>query len=55
VLVARVAEVDKPLAVECAGHFLQDRDAAGVVLDEVIVVEEDRSDLLLGGKGWKWN
>ena len=47
-----VAEVDEPLAVEAAGHVLQDRDALAVVLDQVVVGGKDRSDASLDGEGW---
>ena len=44
---AGVAEVDEPLAVETAGHVLQDRDALTVVLDQVVVGREDGGDAAL--------
>ena len=45
------AEVDEPLAVEPAGHFLQDSDAPLTVLDQVVVGGEDAGDAALGGEG----
>jgi hypothetical protein len=41
------AEVDEPLAVEPAGHFLQDFDAPLAVLDQVVVGGEDAGDAAL--------
>ena len=46
---AREAEVDEPLAVEPAGHFLQDLDAPLAVLDQVVVGGENASDAALIG------
>ena len=46
-LVTRKAEAHEPLAVERPRHLLQDRDATGVDLDQVVVGEEDRSDFAL--------
>ena len=48
----RKAEVDEPFLVEPPGHFFEDRDAARVVLDQVVIGREDRGDALLGGEGW---
>jgi uncharacterized protein YggL (DUF469 family) len=48
--VAGKAEVDEPLAVESLHHLLQDGDAAGVVLDEIVVGGEDGGNFALGGE-----
>ena len=45
----------EPLAVERLGHLLQDLDAQGDVVDQVIVGGEDGGDLDLGGKRWMHN
>jgi hypothetical protein len=50
VFVAGEAEVDEPLAVEGAGHRLQNRDAPLVVLDEFVVGRQDARDALLNGE-----
>ena len=42
------AELDKPFSVDCLRHLLKDFDAAGVVLDEVVVGTEDCGDFALG-------
>jgi hypothetical protein len=47
VLVAGEAEVDEPLAVEGAGHRLQDLDAPLAVFDQVVVGGEDAGDAAL--------
>ena len=52
-LVTRKAEAHEPLAIQPARHLLQDRDAPGVDLDQVIVGGEDRGDFALGGEGRK--
>ena len=44
------AEVDEPLAVEPAGHLLQDLDAPLAVLDQVVVGGEDAGDAALDGE-----
>ena len=41
------AEVDEPLAIEGAGHGLEDFNPTLVVLDQVVVGGEDRGDLAL--------
>ncbi len=51
------AEVDEPLAVEPAGHLLQDLDAPLAVLDQVVVGGEDAGDAALDGEwreAWHW-
>ena len=48
------AELDKPFSVDCTRHLLKDFDAAGVVLDQVVVGTEDCGDFVLGGRG-EWN
>lgn len=50
-LMAGEAEVDEPLAVEPAGHLLQDLDAPLAVLDQVVVGGEDAGDAALDGEG----
>ena len=47
---SRKAEFDKPFSVDCTRHLLKDFDAAGVVLDEVVVGAEDCGDFALGGE-----
>ena len=44
------AKMDEPLAVEGAGHRLQDLDAPLAVLDEVVVGRQDARDALLDGE-----
>ena len=51
VLVAGEAEVDEPLAVEGAGHRLQNLDAPLAILDQIVVGRQDARDALLGGEG----
>jgi hypothetical protein len=46
------AEVDEPLAVEPAGHLLQDLDAPLAVFDQVVVGGEDAGDAALEGERW---
>jgi|GEM_PF-7131014 len=41
------AEVDEPLAVEGAGHGLQNPDAPLTVLDQLVVGGEDAGDAAL--------
>ena len=53
VLVAGEAEVDEPLAVDRLRHLLQDLDAPGVVLDQVVVGREDVGDPALDVEGWE--
>ena len=43
----------EPLAVERLSHLLQNLDAPGVVLDQVIVGGEDGGNLALDGEGWQ--
>ena len=47
---AGVAKVDEPLALEPAGHSLQDRDAPLAVLDQVVLEGEDAGDSALDGE-----
>jgi hypothetical protein len=47
VFMPKEAELHEPLAVEIARHLLQNGDAAGVVLDEVVVGAEDGSNAAL--------
>ena len=54
-LVPRIAEVDKPLAVDPLGHLLKNLNPAIVVVDQVVVRREDRRYLALGRQGRKWN
>ncbi len=42
--------MDKPLAVQTLRHVFQDLDAAGVVLDQVVVGGEHGGDLALDGE-----
>jgi hypothetical protein len=42
--------VDEPLAVEPAGHLLQDLDASLAVFVQVVVGGEDAGDSALGGE-----
>ena len=49
-LMAGEAEVNEPLAVEPAGHFLQDLDAPLAVLDQIVVGGEDAGDAALDGE-----
>ena len=42
--VAGEAEVDEPLAVEGAGHLLQNPDAPLIVLDQIVVGRQDARD-----------
>ena len=44
------AEVDEPLAVEGAGHVLQQPDAPLAVLDQLVVGRQDTRDAALGGE-----
>ena len=44
------AEVDEPLAVEGAGHRLQNLDAPLAVLDEFVVGRQDARDSVAGRK-----
>ena len=44
VLVAGEAELDEPLAVEGAGHRLQNLDAPLAVLDQLVVGRQDARD-----------
>ena len=55
VLVAGEAELDKPLAVEVLCHLLQNLDPPKVVLDQVIVGREYRSDFPLDWERRKMN
>ena len=48
-LVAGEAEVDEPLAVEGAGHLLQDADAPLTVLHQLVVGRQDARDPALDG------
>jgi hypothetical protein len=48
--VAGEAEVDIPLAVEGAGHRLQNLDAPLAVLDEFVVGRQNARDALLDGE-----
>jgi hypothetical protein len=50
VFVAGEAEVDEPLAVEGAGHRLQNLDAPLAVLDQLVVGRQDARDALLDGE-----
>ena len=45
---SRKAEFDKPFSVDCTRHLLKDFDAAGVILDQVVVGTEDCGDFALG-------
>ena len=47
-LMSGKAEFDKPFSVDCTRHLLKDFDAAGVVLDQVVVDTEDCGDFALG-------
>ncbi len=49
------AEVDEPLAVEGAGHRLQNPDAPLAVLDEFVVGRQDARDALLHGDWGEWD
>ncbi len=44
------AEVDEPLAVEGAGHLLQDADAPLTVLHQLVVGRQDTRDSALDGE-----
>ena len=50
VFVAGEAEVDEPLAVEGAGHRLQNPDAPLAVLDQLVVGRQDAGDAALHGQ-----
>ena len=50
VFVAGEAEVDEPLAVEGAGHRLQNLDAPLAVLDQLVVGRQDARDAPLDGE-----
>ena len=49
------AEVDEPLAVEGAGHLLQDPDAPLIVLDQIVIGRQDARYPPLDGKRRKRN
>ena len=42
------AEVDEPFPVNRLGHFLQDGNSPGVVLNQVVIGREDAGDFALG-------
>jgi hypothetical protein len=50
VFVAGEAEVDEPLAVEGAGHRLQNLDAPLAVLNEFVVGRKDARNAFLDGE-----
>ena len=47
----REAKLDEPLVVQPPRHPLQYRDAARVVLDQVVIGGQDGGDAALGGEG----
>ena len=53
-LETRESEAHEPLAGQRRRHLLQDRDAPGVDLDQVVVGGEDRGDLALDIERWNF-
>ena len=51
---SRKAELDKPFSVDCARYLFKDFDAAGVVLDQVVVGTEEGGDFVSGLRIWNW-
>jgi len=52
ICLAGEAEVDEPLPIEHLGHFFEDLDAPGVVLNQVVVGGKDGCDTTLDLQTW---